>query len=129
MTTNTIAQTAKHSHPDLRDVDLQEAIANYDDGKISVEEFRKVQDKAAEDSVKRFEAAGQAAVTDGEQRISSCVIDRAYRGYRILNFSLDLLLTLWQSKLSLSQPWWQYEWHIFLLLDLALLLAQALLMG
>lgn len=80
MTTNTISQIAKHSHLDLRDVDLQEAIANYDDGKISVEEFRKVQDKAAEDSVKRFEAAGQAAVTDGEQRISSCVIDRAHRG-------------------------------------------------
>ncbi|KAF7971501.1 hypothetical protein HWV62_20970 [Athelia sp. TMB] len=50
---------------------LQEAIANYDGGKISIEEFRKVQDKAAEDSVRRFEAAGQDAVTDGEQRISS----------------------------------------------------------
>lgn len=50
---------------------LQEAIANYDSGKISVEEFRKAQDKAAEDSVRRFEAAGQGAVTDGEQRISS----------------------------------------------------------
>lgn len=55
----------------FRDADLQEAIANYDAGKISVEEFRKAQDKAAEDSVKRFEAAGQPVVTDGEQRASS----------------------------------------------------------
>jgi methionine synthase II (cobalamin-independent) len=51
--------------------DLQEAIANYDLGKLSPEEFGKAQDKAAEDSVKRFEASGQTVVTDGEQRASS----------------------------------------------------------
>ncbi|KIM91533.1 hypothetical protein PILCRDRAFT_132352 [Piloderma croceum F 1598] len=50
---------------------LQEATAKYDAGKLSVEEFRKTQDKAAEDSVKRLEATGQAIVTDGEQRVSS----------------------------------------------------------
>lgn len=53
------------------DVDLQEAIANYDMGKLSLDEFRNAQDRAAEDSVKRFEAAGQPIVTDGEQRASS----------------------------------------------------------
>lgn len=52
-------------------LDLQKAIADYDAHKITADEFRKAQDKAAEDSVKRFEAAGQGAVTDGEQRVSS----------------------------------------------------------
>ena len=51
--------------------DLQEAIANYDMGKLSLDEFRNAQDRAAEDSVKQFEAAGQPIVTDGEQRASS----------------------------------------------------------
>ncbi|KII87566.1 hypothetical protein PLICRDRAFT_42070, partial [Plicaturopsis crispa FD-325 SS-3] len=50
---------------------LQQAIADYDAGKITEPEFRKVQDKAAQDSVQRFEAAGQPIVTDGEQRSSS----------------------------------------------------------
>lgn len=52
-------------------LDLQKAYADYDAGKISAAEFKKAQDKAAEDSVKRFEAAGQPVVTDGEQRASS----------------------------------------------------------
>ncbi len=52
-------------------VDLQQAYADYDAGKISREELVKAQDKAAEDSIKRMEATGQELVTDGEQRASS----------------------------------------------------------
>jgi methionine synthase II (cobalamin-independent) len=55
----------------FRDTDLQKAIADYDAGKLSVEDFRKAQDKAVEDSVKRLEETGEPAVTDGEQRASS----------------------------------------------------------
>lgn len=52
---------------------LQEATAKYDAGKLSIEEFRRAQDEASEDSVKCLEATGQAVVTDGEQRVSSFV--------------------------------------------------------
>jgi methionine synthase II (cobalamin-independent) len=51
--------------------DLQQAFAEYDAGKITREELTKAQDKAAEDSVKRMEEAGEVLVTDGEQRASS----------------------------------------------------------
>lgn len=51
--------------------DLQSAIAEYDAGKITKAEFTKVQDKAAEESVKGMELAGMECVTDGEQRVSS----------------------------------------------------------
>ena len=55
----------------FHDTDLQKAIANYDAGKLSVEDFRKAQDKAAEDSLKWLEEAGEPAVTDEEQQASS----------------------------------------------------------
>ena len=54
-----------------RPTKLQEAYQAYDDGEIAEEEFRAVQDAAAEDSIKRLELTGEAAVTDGEQRESS----------------------------------------------------------
>ncbi|KAI9724276.1 MAG: hypothetical protein M1828_003700 [Chrysothrix sp. TS-e1954] len=50
---------------------LQEAMASYDAGNISLQELQKSQDKAAEDSVTRMAQTGQALLTDGEQRASS----------------------------------------------------------
>ncbi|KAI9863906.1 MAG: hypothetical protein M1813_003558 [Trichoglossum hirsutum] len=50
---------------------LQQAFADYDAGKISRADLIKAQDKAAEDSIKRMEEAGEPLVTDGEQRASS----------------------------------------------------------
>ncbi|KAI0321927.1 hypothetical protein OF83DRAFT_1097195 [Amylostereum chailletii] len=50
---------------------LQEAIAAYDAGKITRDDLRKEQDKAAQDSVQKMEATGETFVTDGEQRASS----------------------------------------------------------
>ena len=54
-----------------RPMKLQEAYAEYDDGKISWEQLQQEQDAAAEDSIKRLEATGEPVVTDGEQRESS----------------------------------------------------------
>ena len=54
-----------------RPMRLQEAYADYDDGKISWEQLQQEQDAAAEDSIKRLEATGEPVVTDGEQRESS----------------------------------------------------------
>ena len=54
-----------------RPMKLQEAYADYDEGKISFEQLQAEQDKAAEDSIKRLEATGEPIVTDGEQRESS----------------------------------------------------------
>jgi len=50
---------------------LQEAYADYDEGKISYEDLVAAQDAAAEDSIHRLEATGEPIVTDGEQRESS----------------------------------------------------------
>jgi methionine synthase II (cobalamin-independent) len=50
---------------------LQEAYADYDEGKITEEQFVAAQDAAAEDSIKRLEATGETYVTDGENRESS----------------------------------------------------------
>src|SRR6185312_10998158 len=50
---------------------LQQAYADYDEGKISFEDLQAAQDAAAEDSIKRLEATGEPIVTDGEQRESS----------------------------------------------------------
>jgi methionine synthase II (cobalamin-independent) len=50
---------------------LQQAYADYDEGKISFDDLQAVQDAAAEDSIKRLEATGEPIVTDGEQRESS----------------------------------------------------------
>jgi len=50
---------------------LQEAIAAYDAGSISVEELAKEQDAACKDTIERMEAAGAPIVSDGEQRASS----------------------------------------------------------
>jgi methionine synthase II (cobalamin-independent) len=52
-------------------LDLQQAYAEYDAGKISREELVKAQDKSVEDSIKLMEMTGQELVTDGEQRASS----------------------------------------------------------
>ena len=54
-----------------RPMSLQEAYADYDEGKIGFAELQAEQDKAAEDSIKRLEATGEPIVTDGEQRESS----------------------------------------------------------
>ena len=54
-----------------RPMKLQEAYADYDEGKITFEQLQAVQDEAAEDSIKRLEATGEPIVTDGEQRESS----------------------------------------------------------
>ena len=54
-----------------RPMRLQEAYADYDDGKIAWEQLREAQDEAAEDSIHRLEETGEPIVTDGEQRKSS----------------------------------------------------------
>jgi methionine synthase II (cobalamin-independent) len=54
-----------------RPMKLQQAYADYDEGRISFQELQAVQDAAAEDSIKRLEATGEPIVTDGEQRESS----------------------------------------------------------
>ncbi|CAN5597366.1 cobalamin-independent methionine synthase II family protein [soil metagenome] len=54
-----------------RPMELQEAYADYDDGKITWEQLKEKQDAAAEDSIKRLEETGEPIVTDGEQRESS----------------------------------------------------------
>src|SRR6201984_3638103 len=50
---------------------LQEAYADYDEGKITFEQLQSLQDAAAEDSIRRLEQTGEPIVTDGEQRESS----------------------------------------------------------
>jgi methionine synthase II (cobalamin-independent) len=50
---------------------LQEAYQDLDDGKIDFAELQRLQDEAAEDSIKRLEQTGETYVTDGEQRESS----------------------------------------------------------
>jgi methionine synthase II (cobalamin-independent) len=50
---------------------LQQAYADYDDGKIAYADLVAAQDAAAEDSIRRLEATGEPIVTDGEQRESS----------------------------------------------------------
>jgi methionine synthase II (cobalamin-independent) len=54
-----------------RPMKLQEAYADYDEGKITTAEFEAAQDAAAEDSIKRLEQTGEPFVTDGENRESS----------------------------------------------------------
>ncbi|MGI9081965.1 MAG: hypothetical protein ACR2FZ_06760 [Thermoleophilaceae bacterium] len=54
-----------------RPMKLQEAYADYDEGKITFEQLQAEQDEAAEDSIKRLEETGEPTVTDGEQRESS----------------------------------------------------------
>ncbi len=50
---------------------LQAMIEKVDKGECSMEELRKEQDKAVEDSLRRFEATGSPIISDGEQRASS----------------------------------------------------------
>jgi len=50
---------------------LQEAYEDLDQGNITFEDLQKLQDEAAEDSIKRLEETGETYVTDGEQRESS----------------------------------------------------------
>jgi methionine synthase II (cobalamin-independent) len=54
-----------------RPMKLQEGYQKLDDGEITWEELQKLQDEAAEDSIKRLEETGEPLVTDGEQRESS----------------------------------------------------------
>ena len=54
-----------------RPMKLQEAYADYDEGKIGWEQLQAEQDTAAEDSIRRLEEVGEPIVTDGEQRESS----------------------------------------------------------
>ncbi|MGI9047675.1 MAG: 5-methyltetrahydropteroyltriglutamate--homocysteine methyltransferase [Burkholderiales bacterium] len=50
---------------------LQEAYADYDAGKIKLEQLQELQEEAAKDSIERMEATGAPIVSDGEQRWSS----------------------------------------------------------
>ena len=50
---------------------LQAAYADYDTGKISLEQLETEQDEACRDSIERMEATGSPIVCDGEQRASS----------------------------------------------------------
>jgi methionine synthase II (cobalamin-independent) len=54
-----------------RPMSLQQAYADYDEGKISFDDLQAAQDAAAQDSITRLEATGEPIVTDGEQRESS----------------------------------------------------------
>jgi methionine synthase II (cobalamin-independent) len=54
-----------------RPMKLQEAYADYDEGRITWEQLQAAQDDAATDSIHRLEATGEPIVTDGEQRESS----------------------------------------------------------
>jgi methionine synthase II (cobalamin-independent) len=54
-----------------RPIKLQEAYADYDEGKITWAQLQAAQDDAAADSIRRLEATGESIVTDGEQRESS----------------------------------------------------------
>ena len=54
-----------------RPMKLQQAYADYDEGKIDWQRLQTEQDAAAEDSIRRLEATGEPIVTDGEQRESS----------------------------------------------------------
>ena len=54
-----------------RPMKLQEAIADYDAGKITKEDLKVEQDAACADSIKRMEATGSPINSDGEQRASS----------------------------------------------------------
>ncbi|MDQ3608396.1 MAG: hypothetical protein M3459_05790 [Actinomycetota bacterium] len=54
-----------------RPMELQDAYESYDQGQITWEDLQALQDKAAEDSIRRLEQTGETAVTDGEQRESS----------------------------------------------------------
>jgi methionine synthase II (cobalamin-independent) len=50
---------------------LQQAYADYDEGKITWQQLEAEQNAAAEDSIHRLEQTGEPIVTDGEQRESS----------------------------------------------------------
>jgi methionine synthase II (cobalamin-independent) len=54
-----------------RPMTLQQAYADYDEGKVTWQQLQAEQDAAAEDSIRRLEATGEPIVTDGEQRESS----------------------------------------------------------
>ena len=54
-----------------RPMKLQQAYADYDEGKIDRDQLIAEQDEAAADSIKRLEQTGEPMVTDGEQRESS----------------------------------------------------------
>ncbi len=54
-----------------RPAKLQEAIKQYDEGRISKAELEAEQDDACRDSIERMEATGSPIVSDGEQRASS----------------------------------------------------------
>src|SRR3954464_6211438 len=54
-----------------RPMQLQEAYAAYDEGRMTWEQLQSEQDAAAEDSIRRLEEIGEPIVTDGEQRESS----------------------------------------------------------
>ena len=54
-----------------RPMKLQQAYADYDEGKITWQQLQAEQDAAAEDSIRRLQATGEPIVTDGEQRESS----------------------------------------------------------
>jgi methionine synthase II (cobalamin-independent) len=50
---------------------LQDAYEDLDQGKITFQDLQKLQDEAAENSIRRLEGTGETFVTDGEQRESS----------------------------------------------------------
>ncbi len=54
-----------------RPMKLQNALADYDAGKIKHADLEREQDAACLDSIKRSEATGEPIISDGEQRMSS----------------------------------------------------------
>ncbi|CAE6406364.1 unnamed protein product [Rhizoctonia solani] len=54
-----------------RTTELLAALADYDQGKITLEVLEAHQDRACQESIDRLVAAGETIVTDGEQRIPS----------------------------------------------------------
>ena len=54
-----------------RPMKLQAAYKDYDAGKLAFDALSAEQDKAAADSITRFEATGLPIISDGAQRLSS----------------------------------------------------------
>src|SRR4051794_14324099 len=52
----------------LRPADLKEARVRYDEGKISLEDFQKVENEAVENAVRLQESIGLDVISDGEMR-------------------------------------------------------------
>ena len=85
-----------------RPVKLQQAIKEYEAGKIDKAALERIQDEACKDTIERFEKTGSPVVSDGEQRVRfelSMVL--AWVGYFMTNARGRLLVslrTLWSTR-------------------------------